>query len=43
VNNSEADKISNNEFKRTVVIMADEIKKDMYKHVNEFKEDTNKQ
>jgi hypothetical protein len=34
--------MSNNELKRTIK-MINKIKEDMYKHPNEFKEDTNKQ
>jgi hypothetical protein len=34
LNNSEEDEIANNEFKRTMIRMINEIKKDMYKQTN---------
>jgi hypothetical protein len=34
LNNSEEDEIANNELKRTMIRMINEIKKDMYKQTN---------
>jgi hypothetical protein len=41
LNKSNLGKILNNEFKRTMTIMSNEIKEEMYKHLNGIKEDTN--
>jgi hypothetical protein len=43
LNDSEADEMSNNEFKRTLIKMIDDSTEDVYKYLNEFREDTNRQ
>jgi hypothetical protein len=37
LNNSEADEMSNNEIKSTMITTINKIKEDIYKHMNEFK------
>jgi hypothetical protein len=39
LNEIEVDEISDNELKRTMTIMINEIKKKMHKHLNKIKED----
>jgi hypothetical protein len=41
LNESEADEISNTELKGIMIKMINKIKEDMYRHLNEFKENTN--
>jgi hypothetical protein len=38
LNDIEPGKISNNEFKRMMIRMIGKIKKDIYKHIHEFKQ-----
>jgi hypothetical protein len=37
LNNSEADEMSNNEIKSTMITTINKIKEDIYKYMNEFK------